>query len=159
MNGFYAGNERSDRHQTAVNNARRKNRKPPKREHRLIAFKAFLDTDREIVNWWEGMEDGARSDVIRALLHSYIEGLPMYEAAQRKLIPVDSNTVREVHDNTRWIRDALSEMPAYLERLLGRLEATRSPEAVSHPEPAVHEGGLTPEAQARRMAKMEKANW
>ncbi len=94
MNGFYAGNERSDRHQTAVNNARRKSRKPPKREHRLIAFKAFLDTDREIVNWWEGMEDGARSDVIRALLQSYIEGLPLYEAAQRKLIPVDGNTVQ-----------------------------------------------------------------
>ena len=40
-------------------------RKKPKRPHRLIAFKAFEDTDRDILDWWEGIEEGQRSETIR----------------------------------------------------------------------------------------------
>ena len=160
MSEYYGNDNLSNAHQLAVENARRKRRrKPPKRQFRMLCFKAYLDTDPEIVTWWDNMDYGERSDVMRVLLRSYLEGLPMYEAAQQKLIPVDGNTVREVYNDTRWIKEALSEMPSYLERLLGRLEAARPPVPISRSEPTVPGTHLTPEAQARRMAKMEKATW
>ena len=130
-----------------------------RRGHKLIAFKAFFDTDRDILDWWEGMQDGERSDVLRALLHSYIKGLPMYEAAKRSQIPVDGSTVREVHDNTRWIRDALNDMPAYLERLLERFSLNPAPVITAQPAPVSSGDSLTNDALARRKVKMGKAGW
>lgn len=89
-----------------------------------------------------------------------MQGLPLYEAAQRKLVPVDGNTVKRLHDDTVWIREALTDMPTYLEQLLGRM-AVYSPSQSTIPMPEIPpvEGGLSAEELAHRKAKVGKARW
>lgn len=160
MSAFYGANQLFDTGKTGLKGGGVKRKRPAKREHKLIAFKAFFDTDREILDWWEGMAEGERSDVIRSLLKGYVQGLPLYEAAQRKLIPVDGNTVKRLHDDTVWIREALADMPTYFEKLLGRLTVYPPPQSTAlAPEIPPVEGGLSAEELARRKAKLGKARW
>ena len=160
MSGFYGANQSFDAGKTGMKGGSVKRKRLPKREHKLIAFKAFFDTDREILNWWEGMAEGERSDVIRSLLRGYLQGLPLYEAAQRKLIPVDGNTVKRLHDDTVWIREALADMPTYFEQLLGRMAFYSPPQSTTQSVEILSvAGGLSAEELARRKAKVGKTRW
>ena len=157
MSGFYQLNERFDGGKTGKRGGMSQKR-PPKREHKLIAFKAFFDTDRDILEWWEGMQDGERSEVIRDLLRGYVKGLSLYEARRPK-VAVDGNVVLQVLDDTAWTRGALNDMPAYLEGLLGRMTMNAIPIPAVQAAPAPPDDGLSNDALARRKAKMGKAAW
>lgn len=148
MSGFYQLDQRFDGGKTGKRGGM-SSKRPPKREHKLIAFKAFFDTDRDILEWWEGMQDGERSEVIRELLRGYVRGLPLYEATRRPAVTVDGSVVLQLRDDTAWIRGALNEMPAYLEGLLGRISVYTPPD-----------GRLTDgsEADVRRQCTVQEAN-
>jgi hypothetical protein len=158
MSGFYQLDQRFDGGKTGKRGGM-SSKRPPKREHKLIAFKAFFDTDRDILEWWEGMQDGERSEVIRELLRGYVRGLPLYEATRRPAVAVDGSVVLQLRDDTAWIRGALNEMPAYLEGLLGRISVYTPPAVQSEPRAAQNADGLSNDALARRKAKMGKVGW
>jgi len=157
MSGFYPLNERFDGGKTGKRGGMSQ-KQPPKREHKLIAFKAFFDTDRDILEWWEGMQDGERSEVIRDLLRGYVKGLPLYEARRPK-VAVDGSVVLQVLDDTAWIRGALNDMPAYLEGLLGRMTVNTVPINAVQAAPVPPDNSLNDDSLARRKAKMGKAGW
>lgn len=157
MSGFYQLNERFDGGKTGKRGGMSQKR-PPKRKHKLIAFKAFFDTDRDILEWWEGMQDGERSEVIRDLLRGYVKGLSLYEARRPK-VAVDGSVVLQVLDDTAWIRGALNDMPAYLEGLLGRMTVSTMPINTVQAAPVPPDNSLNDDALARRKAKMGKAGW
>ncbi len=158
MSGFYQLDERFDGGKTGKRGGM-SSKRPPKREHKLIAFKAFFDTDRDILEWWEGMQDGERSEVIRELLRGYVKGLPLYEATRRPAVAVDGSVVLQLRDDTAWIRGALNEMPAYLEGLLGRISVYTPPAVQSEPREMQRTDNLSNDALARRKAKMGKVGW
>ena len=158
MSGFYQLNERFDGGKTGKRGGMNQKR-PSKREHKLIAFKAFFDTDRDILEWWEGMQDGERSEVIRELLRGYVRGLPLYEATRRPAVAVDGSVVLQLRGDTAWIRGTLNEMPAYLEGLFGRISVNPIPISVAQPVPETSDNSLSNDALARRKAKMGKVGW
>jgi len=158
MSGFYQLDQRFDGGKTGKRGGM-SSKRPPKREHKLIAFKAFFDTDRDILEWWEGMQDGERSEVIRELLRGYVKGLPLYEATRRPAVAVDGSVVLQLRDDTAWIRGALNEMPAYLEGLLGRISVYTPPAVQSEPREMQRTDNLSNDALARRKAKMGKVGW
>jgi hypothetical protein len=47
-------------------------KKKSKRGFKLIAFKAYHDTDTDILDWWEGIEEGERSEMIRDLIRGFL---------------------------------------------------------------------------------------
>ena len=157
MSGFYQLDGRFDDGKTGKRGGMSQKR-PPKREHKLIAFKAFFDTDRDILEWWEGMQDGERSEVIRDLLRGYLKGLPLHEARRPK-VAVDGSVVLQVRDDPAWIRGALNDMPAYLEVLLGRMSVNPMLMSVAQPMPEPSDNNLPNDALARRKARMGKAGW
>ncbi len=157
MSGFYQLDGRFDDGKTGKRGGMSQKR-PPKREHKLIAFKAFFDTDRDILEWWEGMQDGERSEMIRDLLRGYVKGLSLYEARRPK-VAVDGGVVLQVRDDTAWIRGALNDMPAYLEGLLGRMSINPIPISVAQPVPEPGDDNLSYDALARRKTRMGKAGW
>jgi hypothetical protein len=157
MSGFYQSDGRFDTGKTGKRGGMSRKR-PPKREHKLIAFKAFFDTDRDILEWWEGMQDGERSEVIRDLLRGYVKGLPMYEARRPK-VAVDGGAVLQVLDDTAWIRGALNDMPAYLEGLLGRITLNPQPLSAMPQAQERSDRNLSEDVLERRKAKMVKAGW
>src|SRR4051794_2945844 len=87
-------------------------RKTTKRQYRMITFKVFEDSDGDILDWWEAIDEGERSDAVRDLIRGYLGQQPRI----RKLLTIPE--LLEVRQDTLWIRDALNEMPGYLERLV-----------------------------------------
>jgi hypothetical protein len=47
-----------------------------KRRYRMITFKVFEDTDSDILDWWESIDEGERSDALRDLIRGYLGKQP-----------------------------------------------------------------------------------
>jgi hypothetical protein len=139
-------------------------KKKSKRGFKLIAFKAYYDTDQDILDWWEGIEEGERSDSMRDLIR---EQLGVVRRKPSKTPIIDLPELLEVRRDTLWIRDALNDMPAYLERVIQHVAANTvvQPMVVGqHPpraSPPVqnNEPALTDDDAERRTKRMRKATW
>ena len=139
-------------------------KKKSKRGFKLIAFKAYYDTDQDILDWWEGIEEGERSDSIRDLIR---EQLGSVRRKPSKAPIIDLPELLEVRRDTLWIRDALNDMPAYLERVIQHVAANTAVQPVAvgqHPpraSPPVQrdEPALTDDDAERRTKRMRKATW
>jgi len=131
------------------------------RQYKIIAFKAYYDTDQGILDWWESIEDGERSEELRDVIRDFIGSQP-----QRKSKLIHLPELTEVRRDTLWIKDTLNDMPAYLERIMqdvtrnwkptivSQTEARASPEAVQSNDPA-----LTDSESQRRTRRMRNATW
>jgi hypothetical protein len=136
--------------------------KNKRRQHKLIAFKAYHDTDADILNWWESIVEGERSEALRDLIRAFI-GKP---SRPRKLLTIPE--LLEVRQDTLWIRDALNDMPAYLERLVQYVAATTAAQGVLQPQAGTPSNGSRPPAtelalsdsdSERRARRMRRASW
>jgi hypothetical protein len=137
-------------------------KKKSKRAFKLIAFKAYYDTDEDILKWWENIDEGERSEAMRELIREQlgIQQIP------RKTTLINLPELLEVHRDTLWIKDALKAMPAYLERIIqhvathvqpnasGQTLSRASPLAVVQDEPS-----LTDTESERRTRRMKRATW
>ncbi len=139
-------------------------KKKSKRGFKLIAFKAYYDTDQDILDWWEGIEEGERSDSMRDLIR---EQLGSVRRRPSKASIIDLPELMEVRRDTLWIRDALNDMPAYLERVIQHVAANTviQPMVVGQhpprasPAPTRDEPALTDDDAERRTKRMRKATW
>ncbi len=131
-------------------------RKTGKRHYRMITFKAFTDTDGDILDWWEGIEEGERSDAIRDVIREFIGIQP-----KRKAKVIELPELLEVRRDTLWIKDALNDMPAYLERLIQHVAANVQPVAVGQMQPRASpvEPALTDAESQRRTRRMQRSQW
>lgn len=135
-----------------------------KRNYKMINFKVYFDTDQDILDWWEGIEAGERSDAVRDLIREQL-GTVRRKASKAPII--DLPELLEVRRDTLWIRDALNDMPAYLERVIQHVAANTvvQPMVVGqHPpraSPPVQrdEPALTDDDAERRTKRMRKATW
>ena len=134
-------------------------RKSNKRRYRMITFKVFEDTDSDILNWWEGIDEGERSDALRDLIRGYLGKQPR----RNKLLTIPE--LLEVRQDTLWIRDALNEMPGYLERLVQHVAANGM---LIHPEARAPTNGivlqptepvLSDNDSDRRERRMKRSQW
>jgi hypothetical protein len=136
-------------------------RKTSKRHYRMITFKVFEDTDSDILEWWEGIDEGERSDALRDLIRGYLGKQPR----RNKLLTIPE--LLEVRKDTLWIRDALNDMPAYLERVIQHVAANGVVQSMAvgqHPPRAappvvMDEPALTDGDAERRTKRMRKATW
>lgn len=130
-----------------------KKRKKSKRAFKLIAFKAYYDTDQDILDWWESIEEGERSDAIRDLIRERL-GIV---TRKPKMNGFDLPELIEVRRDTLWIKDTLNDMPAYLERLIQHV--THHAPARASPEPVRQAPALNDTDAKRRTNRMKKATW
>jgi hypothetical protein len=137
-------------------------KKKSKRGFKLIAFKAYYDTDQDILDWWEGIEEGERSDAMRDLIR---EQLGVRRPPKHSEI-IDLPDLMEVRRDTLWIKDALNEMPAYLERVIQHVAANVQPVAVGQYQPRASpveaqtdDPALTDAETQRRTRRMKRATW
>lgn len=132
-----------------------------KRNYRTITFKVYFDEDTDILEWWDGIEAGERSDTIRDLIRDCL-GVP---ARHRKRIQIPG--LHDMHRDILWIHDALNEMPSYIERVIDHVSAlqptgTDSAYVHHHREqtmPVPDEQALTDDETTRRDRHMRKATW
>lgn len=126
-----------------------------KRAFKLIAFKAYHDTDQDILDWWEGIEDGERSNALRDLIRSQL-------GVQRQSENTTETELLAVRRDTVWIRDALNDLPVYLERLMHELSANGQ-SIPNGPPPAraspADDPALTDAEAQRRTRRLKRATW
>lgn len=137
-------------------------RKPKKRSYRTITFKVFYDTDPDILDWWEGIESGQRSDAMREVIR---EQLGIQGQTRRGEI-IELPELVAVRQDTLWIKDALNDMPAYLERIIQHVAANVQPVAVGQYQPRASpveaqtdDPALTDAETQRRTRRMKRATW
>lgn len=142
-------------------------RKHKRRQHKVIAFKAYYDDDADILGWWEGIQEGDRSEALRDVIRGYL-GLPakMRRAKATAGAVIDLPDLLEVRRDTLWIRDALNDMPAYLERVIQHVATNVQPVAVGQHPPRASPGAATRDDPAltdaehqRRARRMKGATW
>ncbi len=137
-------------------------RKKSKRQHKLIGMKVYADTDADILAWWESIQAGNRSDVLRDIIRQFL-GLQPQQRSTLSPSAIDLPELVEVRRDTRWIVEALSDMPAYLERVIHQVASlqpmpthqARAPDEVVRQS----EESLNDEQVSRRAKRMKKATW
>lgn len=139
-------------------------RKKQKRQHKTLSFKAFEDTDQDILDWWEGIEEGQRSDAIRELIREHLSGRSGRQRPVRKNDPsLDVLPVTElarVRDDTTWIREALHDMPSYLERVIQTVATMQPAGATAGGVIPLQTGpALSTQDKTAREANMRKRTW
>jgi hypothetical protein len=92
-------------------------RKRNRRQHKVIGLKVYADCDADIINWWESIAVGERSDVLRDMIRMAIGG----RVVQRQA-PMDIPGLTDIKQDTDWIKAALNDLPAYLEELLQNMQ-------------------------------------
>jgi hypothetical protein len=125
------------------------------RKSRNIGFKAFEDTDTDLLEWWDSMPAGERSAALRNLIRGAIR-----QGGSKQNGNGHASEMVQVAEDTAWLRAAIMELPTYLEGLLSRLPAVR-PEAqtVSTEEQPVAQPRLEQAAMDRRRANMKRSTW
>ena len=131
------------------------------RQYKIIAFKAYYDTDQDILDWWENIEDGERSEELRDVIRDCIGSQP-----QRKSKLIHLPELTEVRRDTLWIKDTLNDMPAYLERIIQHVATHAQPIGVGQNPPRAspdelvnNDPALTDSESQRRTQRMKNATW
>jgi hypothetical protein len=138
-------------------------RKKQKRQHKTLSFKAFEDTDQDILDWWEEIEEGQRSDAIRELIREHLTGRSGRQRSVRKSDPsLDALPVTElarVRDDTTWIREALHDMPSYLERVIQTVAAMQPVATIAGAGILQTGPALSAQDKTAREANMRRRTW
>ena len=127
------------------------------KHYRTITFKVFLESDADILDWWDAIDAGQRSDVLRDLIREHL-GLP----TQRKPKQIEVPELDQVHRDVLWIHEALNDMPAYLEGVLQRAasQGTAVNPARASPESSTEDtASLSKDDAQRRTRRMKRATW
>ena len=131
-----------------------------RRQSKTIGFKAFCDDDADILAWWEGMPEGARSQVLRDLIRTAMTGQDNNHRANGHNTSANDQQLAQITEDTAWIRNALSDLPAYLERLVGQVPVIRlAPQAALPNELQSESPRLEQDAIERRKTKMRQNVW
>lgn len=56
-----------------------------RRLSRMIGFKAFVDTDQDIIAWWDSLPPGQRSETLRTIIRDYASGEQTDSVIMRQL--------------------------------------------------------------------------
>ncbi len=129
-------------------------RRKPKRPYRLIGFKAYFDGDQAIIDWWESLDEGSRSNAIRDMLHTALGLNP----PPRKPTVLD---LAELRQDTARIRQTLEAMPTVLERMVVQAAARQPVVATAGTAPApAHDMPILNDAETQRRArKLARVSW
>ncbi len=129
-----------------------------------IGFKANVETDQDLITWWEAIPAGERSEVLRDLVRLAISGEVRSGGKEHP------SQLAQVQEDTAWIREAFLELPSYLEQLVSQVAAVAVVRPTNRPadngaaEPA-DDVMVEPVAQVdqetldRRRTRMSKAAW
>jgi hypothetical protein len=127
-----------------------------RRKNRNIGFRAFEDTDSDILTWWESMPPGERSAALRDLIRVGI-GSKHTEHDGNGHTP----EITQVAEDTAWLRAAMMELPTYLEGLFSRAPMARVETQVAttiDSQPA-EQPRLDQVDIDRRRANMKRSTW
>lgn len=126
-----------------------------RRKSKNIGFKAFEDTDTDILGWWESLPAGERSAALRQVIRAAMcSGSPKQNGNGHPPEMV------QVAADTAWLRAALMELPTYLEGLFSRASVVRlEAQPVTVDAQSAEQPKLDQSAVDRRRANVKRSTW
>jgi hypothetical protein len=124
-----------------------------RRTSRTIGFKAFEDTDADILQWWEAIPAGERSVKLRKVIRAaMISDGTSHNGHAPEMV--------QVAEDTAWLRSAMMELPTYLEGLFSRMPVAQVVvQSVSSEGLPAEQPRLDQTAVDRRRANMKRSSW
>lgn len=126
-------------------------RKAKKRGYKLIGFKAYTDTDADLLAWWEGIVSGQRSDALRDLLRLAL--------GYHQIVTKPDTDLSHVHEDIAWMRDALNELPGYVERVIQHIAANAVVPQQENRAMSDSKSQMSDDAARRREERMKRRQW
>jgi hypothetical protein len=130
-------------------------------EHRtskIIGFKAFFERDDDILDWWENIPSGERSHVLRSLIRAYLTGEVVITPYGEEAVAFSSSVqLARVQSDTTQIRDAIREIPTYIEQILSK--KMRTVQVASTTSDAMPSANATEEDAEIRAQSLQKKSW
>lgn len=125
---------------------------------KLIGFKAFYERDDDILDWWENIPSGERSHVLRSLIRAYLTGEVIVTPYGEEAVAFSSSVqLARVQSDTTWIRDAILEIPNYLDQIISqRVRVVQAAPVVAAS--AATESATEDDAE-KRIQGMKKKSW
>ena len=126
-------------------------RKAKKRGYKLIGFKVYMDTDADLLAWWESIAPGQRSDALRDLLRLAL--------GYHQLIAKPDADLSHVHEDIAWMRDALNELPGYVEQVIQHVAANAVFVQSETRNVSDRTEAMSDDAARRREERMKRKQW
>lgn len=130
-------------------------------EHRtskIIGFKAFFERDDDILEWWENIPSGERSHVLRSLIRAYLTGEVIVTPYGEEAVAFSSSVqLARVQSDTTQIRDAVMEIPTYIEQIIS--QKMRGVQAASAIQAAMPTATASEDDAEKRIQRMQKKSW
>ena|SRR5664279_5619518 len=132
-------------------------RKRAIQKSKTIGFKAFQETDADLLTWWDGLPDGERSQVLRDLIRAAIARQSSHPNSNGH---GSSQAFTQVCEDIASIRTAITDLPGYLERIVTQVAVVRPVMEPGIPDtPPDNTPRLEQEAIDRRKANMRQNTW
>lgn len=131
-------------------------------EHRtskIIGFKAFFERDDDILDWWENIPSGERSHVLRSLIRAYLTGEVIVTPYGEEAVAFSSSVqLARVQSNTTQIRDAVMEIPTYIEQIISqKMRGVQATPAIQSD--AIPTAIASEDDAEKRIQRMQKKSW
>ena len=128
------------------------------KKDKLIGFRAFYDRDEDILDWWENIPPGERSHVLRSLIRAYLTDEVIVTPYGEEAIAFSSSVqLARVQSDTTQIRDAVMEIPNYIEQIIS--QKMRTMQVASTTSDAMPSANATEEDAEQRIRQMQKKSW
>ena len=133
------------------------------RKRITATIKMTFADDSDLIDWWHSIPLGSRNATLKAIIRDHItrEGGHYHSrqipVAAERLPTFDIGELAQVRDDTAWIRDALHDMPAYLEQLFAQAVLVQSPANTRAPTP--DSPALDDAESQRRARKLKRVSW
>lgn len=113
-----------------------------------LTIKLTAGKDDDLIMWLASFPKGERQANAKRMLR---------EAVQRH--HNDEQCLAQVGQDTAWLREAISELPTWMEALLSRITVMQVPEASRHDAKPMRTGQLSTESVTRREKRIAKTRW
>ncbi|HML23760.1 MAG TPA: hypothetical protein PKD09_19040 [Aggregatilinea sp.] len=134
-----------------------------KRKRITATIKMTFVDDSDLIDWWHSIPLGSRNAMLKDIIREHIarEGghyRPRQLSGATVSVPAfDSSQLAQVREDAAWIRDALHDMPAFLEQLFAQTVLVQSPANARAPTP--DEPTLNDAESQRRARKLARVSW
>src|SRR5215204_5635808 len=101
--------------------------------------KMTYSDDADLIAWWNSIPRGSRNAVMKDMLREYIE---RHSGGYRPVIPrnippiFDPTRFAQMSEDTAWIRNALLDLPGYVEQIIQYVAANSTAMPDAHAPPA-----------------------
>lgn len=125
----------------------------------------FVD-DSDLIDWWRSIPLGSRNATLKDIIREHMarEG-GHYRPRQTPVAAVsapglDLDQLAQVREDAAWIRDALHDMPAYLEQLFAQVASIRPTDVLPNARAPTPDSPALDDAESQRRArKLKRVSW